>query len=164
MTLACCFIFLVNVIFIFVRRLLNWCLSCVYVCLCLFSFCAPFHLGYVPSTWILPVYCVTSPCKDDRFKAPPPTPPGYQGLALADTHAQEGGVLRPAHLKPPDYNVALQRCKLRNSLAEPTLSRPPSVLLHPHADSEEGTWLDLMKNLTLHPKIKAHFASRKWRS
>ncbi|XP_057215644.1 rap guanine nucleotide exchange factor 6-like isoform X5 [Triplophysa rosa] len=83
------------------------------------------------------VYCVTSPCKDDRFKAPPPTPPGYQGLALADTHAQEGGVLRPAHVKPPDYNVALQRCKLRNSLAEPTLSRPPSVLLLPHADSEE---------------------------
>ncbi|XP_065143701.1 rap guanine nucleotide exchange factor 6 isoform X3 [Paramisgurnus dabryanus] len=82
------------------------------------------------------VYCVTSPCKDDRFKAPPPTPPGYQGLALGDAHAQ-GGVLRPPHIKPPDYSVALQRCKLRHSLAEATLSRPSSVILHPHADSEE---------------------------
>uniref|UniRef100_A0A671Q1U0 Rap guanine nucleotide exchange factor 6-like n=1 Tax=Sinocyclocheilus anshuiensis TaxID=1608454 RepID=A0A671Q1U0_9TELE len=77
------------------------------------------------------VYCVTSPCKDDRLKAPPPTPPGYQGLMLGD--AQDGGALRPAHVKPPEYSVALQRCKLRHSL-----SRPPSVTLHSHADSEEG--------------------------
>ncbi|XP_058613646.1 rap guanine nucleotide exchange factor 6 isoform X3 [Onychostoma macrolepis] len=84
------------------------------------------------------VYCVTSPCKDDRFKAPPPTPPGYQGLTLGD--AQDGGALRPTHVKPPEYSVALQRCKLRHSLAEPNLSRPPSVTLHSHADSEEGMW------------------------
>ncbi|XP_059398826.1 rap guanine nucleotide exchange factor 6 isoform X1 [Carassius carassius] len=73
------------------------------------------------------VYCVTSPCKDDRFKAPPPTPPGYQGLTLGDV--QDGGALRPAHVKPPEYSVALQRCKLRHSLA--------SVTLRSHADSEE---------------------------
>uniref|UniRef100_A0A673IW98 Rap guanine nucleotide exchange factor 6-like n=1 Tax=Sinocyclocheilus rhinocerous TaxID=307959 RepID=A0A673IW98_9TELE len=79
----------------------------------------------------VPLYCVTSPCKDDRLKAPPPTPPGYQGLTLGD--AQDGGALRPAHVKPPEYSVALQRCKLRHSL-----SRPPSVTLHSHADSEEG--------------------------
>ncbi|XP_043077116.1 rap guanine nucleotide exchange factor 6-like isoform X4 [Puntigrus tetrazona] len=84
------------------------------------------------------VYCVTSPCKDDRFKAPPPTPPGYQGLTLGD--AQDGGSSRPSHVKPPEYSVALQRCKLRHSLAEPCLSRPPSVTLHSHADSEEGMW------------------------
>ncbi|XP_016151514.1 rap guanine nucleotide exchange factor 6-like [Sinocyclocheilus grahami] len=81
------------------------------------------------------VYCVTSPCKDDRLKAPPPTPPGYQGLTLGD--AQDGGASRPTHVKPPEYSVALQRCKLRHSLAEPNLSRPPSVTLHSHADSEE---------------------------
>ncbi|XP_077080719.1 rap guanine nucleotide exchange factor 6 isoform X1 [Siphateles boraxobius] len=75
------------------------------------------------------VYCVTSPCKDDRFTAPPPTPPGYQGLSLGDTLAQDGG---KAHVKPPDYSVALQRCKLRHSL-----SRPPSVALQTHAESEE---------------------------
>ncbi|XP_042567231.1 rap guanine nucleotide exchange factor 6-like isoform X7 [Cyprinus carpio] len=77
------------------------------------------------------VYCVTSPCRDDRFKAPPPAPLGYQGLTLGDA-VQDGGVLRPAHVKPPEYSVALQRCKLRHSL-----SRPPSVTLHSHADSEE---------------------------
>uniref|UniRef100_A0A672LP51 Rap guanine nucleotide exchange factor 6-like n=1 Tax=Sinocyclocheilus grahami TaxID=75366 RepID=A0A672LP51_SINGR len=65
-----------------------------------------------------------------QLKAPPPTPPGYQGLTLGD--AQDGGALRPAHVKPPEYSVALQRCKLRHSL-----SRPPSVTLHSHADSEE---------------------------
>uniref|UniRef100_A0A671STP1 Rap guanine nucleotide exchange factor 6-like n=1 Tax=Sinocyclocheilus anshuiensis TaxID=1608454 RepID=A0A671STP1_9TELE len=82
------------------------------------------------------VYCVTSPCKDDRLKAPPPTPPGYQGLTLGN--AQDGGASRPTHVKPPEYSVALQRCKLRHSLAEPNLSRLPSVTLHSHADSEEG--------------------------
>ncbi|XP_072517789.1 rap guanine nucleotide exchange factor 6 isoform X2 [Salminus brasiliensis] len=91
------------------------------------------------------VYCVTSPCKDDRYRAPPPTPPGYQGLALGD----EGGALRPPHLKPPDYNVALQRSKLLQSpnvLADArrlaagqrgSLARPPSVILQALADSEE---------------------------
>uniref|UniRef100_A0A7N6BDB0 Rap guanine nucleotide exchange factor (GEF) 6 n=1 Tax=Anabas testudineus TaxID=64144 RepID=A0A7N6BDB0_ANATE len=58
------------------------------------------------------VYCVTSPAKDERYRAPPPTPPGYQGLALGDL----GGLLpRPPHLKPPDYSVALQRSKLLQS-------------------------------------------------
>ncbi|XP_036443877.1 LOW QUALITY PROTEIN: rap guanine nucleotide exchange factor 6-like [Colossoma macropomum] len=91
------------------------------------------------------VYCVTSPCKDDRYRAPPPTPPGYQGLALGD----EGGALRPPHLKPPDYSVALQRSKLLQSpgtLADArrlvagqrgSLARPPSVILQALADSEE---------------------------
>lgn len=113
------------------------------VCVCFVSFCAPSpssrHFLHL-STCFLPVYCVTSPCKDDRFKAPPPTPPGYQGLSLGDAHVQDGGALRPAHVKPPEYSVALQRCKLRHSLAEPNLSRPPSVTLHSQADSEEGMW------------------------
>ncbi|XP_035289181.1 rap guanine nucleotide exchange factor 6 isoform X4 [Anguilla anguilla] len=58
------------------------------------------------------VYCVTSPTKDDRFRGPPPTPPGYQGISLGD--AAEGAP-RPPHLKPPDYSVALQRSKLLQS-------------------------------------------------
>uniref|UniRef100_A0A8D3BXU8 Rap guanine nucleotide exchange factor 6 n=1 Tax=Scophthalmus maximus TaxID=52904 RepID=A0A8D3BXU8_SCOMX len=98
------------------------------------------------------VYCVTSPAKDERYRAPPPTPPGYQGLALGDL-----GLLppRPPHLKPPDYSVALQRSKLlqspgaAGSLAEArrlasnhqSYSRPPSICLPPPelADSEDGT-------------------------
>uniref|UniRef100_A0A668UF96 Rap guanine nucleotide exchange factor (GEF) 6 n=1 Tax=Oreochromis aureus TaxID=47969 RepID=A0A668UF96_OREAU len=103
------------------------------------------------------VYCVTSPAKDERYRAPPPTPPGYQG----------GHVPRPPHLKPPDYSVALQRSKLlqspgaAGSLAEarrlasnlhlqhqdartagstPGHSRPPSICHPPQdlADSEDG--------------------------
>lgn len=69
-----------------------------------------------------PVYCVTSPAKDERYRAPPPTPPGYQGLALGDLGLTDGvvggpgGLLpRPPHLKPPDYSVALQRSKLLQS-------------------------------------------------
>uniref|UniRef100_H2SR65 Rap guanine nucleotide exchange factor (GEF) 6 n=1 Tax=Takifugu rubripes TaxID=31033 RepID=H2SR65_TAKRU len=57
------------------------------------------------------VYCVTSPAKDERYRAPPPTPPGYQGLALGDL----GLGPRPPHLRPPDYSVALQRSKLLQS-------------------------------------------------
>ncbi|XP_038162737.1 rap guanine nucleotide exchange factor 6-like isoform X1 [Cyprinodon tularosa] len=68
------------------------------------------------------VYCVTSPTKDERYRAPPPTPPGYQGLALGDLGLTDGVVSgpgssapRPPHLKPPDYSVALQRSKLLQS-------------------------------------------------
>lgn len=69
-----------------------------------------------------PVYCVTSPTKDERYRAPPPTPPGYQGLALGDLGLTDGVVggpggplPRPPHLRPPDYSVALQRSKLLHS-------------------------------------------------
>uniref|UniRef100_A0A087XDA4 Rap guanine nucleotide exchange factor (GEF) 6 n=1 Tax=Poecilia formosa TaxID=48698 RepID=A0A087XDA4_POEFO len=65
------------------------------------------------------VYCVTSPTKDERYRAPPPTPPGYQGLALGDLGVADGvgggpgsPAPRPPHLRPPDYSVALQRSKL----------------------------------------------------
>ncbi|XP_037835016.1 rap guanine nucleotide exchange factor 6 isoform X4 [Kryptolebias marmoratus] len=68
------------------------------------------------------VYCVTSPTKDERYRAPPPTPPGYQGLALGDlglTDGLVGGlagpVPRPPHIRPPDYSVALRRSKLLQS-------------------------------------------------
>uniref|UniRef100_A0A3Q3KXE5 Rap guanine nucleotide exchange factor (GEF) 6 n=1 Tax=Labrus bergylta TaxID=56723 RepID=A0A3Q3KXE5_9LABR len=109
------------------------------------------------------VYCITSPAKDERYRAPPPTPPGYQGLALGDL----GLLPRPPHLRPPDYSVALQRSKLLQSpgaaggLAEARRlaanhhlqqegrtggstqdhSRPPSICLPTQelADSEDGT-------------------------
>lgn len=68
----------------------------------------------------MPVYCVTSPKKEDRYREPPPTPPGYMGISLADL--KEGPHL---HLKPPDYSVAVQRSKMVHN----SLSRLPSAPL-----------------------------------
>lgn len=68
----------------------------------------------------MPVYCVTSPKKEDRYREPPPTPPGYMGISLADL--KEGPHL---HLKPPDYSVAVQRSKMMHN----SLSRLPPASL-----------------------------------
>ncbi|XP_029439426.1 rap guanine nucleotide exchange factor 6-like isoform X1 [Rhinatrema bivittatum] len=72
------------------------------------------------------VYCVTSPKKDDRYRAPPPTPPGYMGYSLADI---EEGSPRHPHLKPPDYSVAVQRSKMApgslSRLSSASLDREP---------------------------------------
>lgn len=99
-----------------------------------------------------PVYCVTSPAKDERYRAPPPTPPGYQGLALGDLVLTDGvvgvpgGLLpRPPHLKPPDYSVALQRSKLLQSpgaasnLAEARRLAANHHLHHPEARTAGST-------------------------
>ncbi|XP_060791811.1 rap guanine nucleotide exchange factor 6 isoform X3 [Neoarius graeffei] len=85
------------------------------------------------------VYCVTSPCKDDKYRAPPPTPPGYQGLSLGDMQAQEGRTLRPAYLKPPNYSVALQRSNLLGDTRRMNaiFTRPAIVAPHAVANSEE---------------------------
>ncbi|XP_047661531.1 rap guanine nucleotide exchange factor 6 isoform X3 [Tachysurus fulvidraco] len=89
------------------------------------------------------VYCVTSPCKDDRHRALPPTPLGYQGLSLRDMQARESGALRPDYLKPPNYSVALQRSKLLGDswrLADghqPIITRRASVASHAVATSED---------------------------
>ncbi|XP_068947924.1 rap guanine nucleotide exchange factor 6 isoform X7 [Petaurus breviceps papuanus] len=68
------------------------------------------------------VYCVTSPKKDDRYRGPPPTPPGYMGISLADM--KEGPPHHP-YVKPPDYSVAVQRSKMVHS----NLSRLSSASL-----------------------------------
>ncbi|XP_075878162.1 rap guanine nucleotide exchange factor 6 isoform X3 [Nelusetta ayraudi] len=82
------------------------------------------------------VYCVTSAAKDERYRAPPPTPPGYQGLALGDgPHPHPHPHPRPPHLRPPDYSVALQRSRLlqspRGGDAAPRWSRPASICVSP---------------------------------
>uniref|UniRef100_A0A8C4MA47 Rap guanine nucleotide exchange factor 6 n=1 Tax=Equus asinus asinus TaxID=83772 RepID=A0A8C4MA47_EQUAS len=59
-------------------------------------------------------------CKEDRYREPPPTPPGYMGISLADL--KEGPHL---HLKPPDYSVAVQRSKMMHN----SLSRLPPASL-----------------------------------
>ncbi|CAL8365555.1 unnamed protein product [Lota lota] len=61
------------------------------------------------------VYCVMAGGgRDERYHAPPPTPPGYQGLALGDLGYSDSPP-RPPNLKPPEYSVALQRSRLLHS-------------------------------------------------
>lgn len=50
----------------------------------------------------------TAARKEGRYREPPPTPPGYVGIPIADFAE---GVSHPAR-KPPDYNVALQRSRM----------------------------------------------------
>ncbi|XP_061440360.1 rap guanine nucleotide exchange factor 2 isoform X5 [Rhineura floridana] len=46
--------------------------------------------------------------KEGRYREPPPTPPGYVGIPIADFAE---GVSHPTR-KPPDYNIALQRSRM----------------------------------------------------
>uniref|UniRef100_A0AAY4EDF5 Rap guanine nucleotide exchange factor (GEF) 6 n=1 Tax=Denticeps clupeoides TaxID=299321 RepID=A0AAY4EDF5_9TELE len=117
-------------------------ISFIYFCslFCHFSFLPPSPpppslICHSLSPHPLLVYCVTSPSKDDRYRAPPPTPPGYLGLALGDLG--EGAAQRPPHLKPPDYSVAVQRSKLLQSPGRLPLSRVASAALPAVADSED---------------------------
>lgn len=82
----------------------------------------------------LMVYCVAS-SRDDRYRAPPPALPGYQGLPL-----REGGASPPTHLKPPAYSTALQRSKLvceSTAAQRSSITDPARVVTQAAADSEE---------------------------
>uniref|UniRef100_A0A670YH76 Rap guanine nucleotide exchange factor 6 n=1 Tax=Pseudonaja textilis TaxID=8673 RepID=A0A670YH76_PSETE len=59
--------------------------------------------------------------KHTRYREPPPTPPGYMGISLADI--KEGS--HHPHLKPPDYSVAVQRSKMLSRLSSTPLSSEP---------------------------------------
>ncbi|XP_023955947.1 rap guanine nucleotide exchange factor 6 isoform X6 [Chrysemys picta bellii] len=93
------------------------------------------------------VYCVTSPKKDDRYREPPPTPPGYMGISLADI--KEGSPHHP-HLKPPDYSVAVLRSKMQHSdlsrLSSASLSSEPVACI----SSKMPQW---HKRQPSHPKL-----------
>ncbi|XP_041435474.1 rap guanine nucleotide exchange factor 2 isoform X7 [Xenopus laevis] len=69
------------------------------------------------------VYCVTTARKEGRYREPPPTPPGYVGIPIADF--AEGH--SPLSRKPPDYNVALQRSRMmaRRSESEGSAATSP---------------------------------------
>ncbi|XP_048884281.1 rap guanine nucleotide exchange factor 6-like isoform X2 [Brienomyrus brachyistius] len=85
------------------------------------------------------VYCVTSGAKYDKYRGPPPTPPGYQGISLGDM--QEDGHRHP-HTRPPDYSVALQRSRLLQSPggyeAQPGATGQLKRLVQGYRDPEAG--------------------------
>ncbi|MEE6461121.1 hypothetical protein FKM82_001199 [Ascaphus truei] len=63
--------------------------------------------------------------KEGRYREPPPTPPGYVGIPIADFAEGHPHLSR----KPPDYNVALQRSRMmaRRSESEgAAATSPPS--------------------------------------
>lgn len=68
--------------------------------------------------------------KEGRYREPPPTPPGYVGIPIADFPE---GPCHPAR-KPPDYNVALQRSRM---VARPTEAPGPGQT--PPAASRSGS-------------------------
>lgn len=80
-----------------------------------------FSINISTAYFFTPVYCVTSPKKGDRYREPPPTPPGYLGISLADL--KEGP---HPHLKPPDYSVAVQRSKMMFNSLSRLPPAPPS--------------------------------------
>ncbi|XP_069508634.1 rap guanine nucleotide exchange factor 6 isoform X3 [Ambystoma mexicanum] len=96
------------------------------------------------------VYCVTTPKKDDRYRDPPPTPPGYMGISLADI---KEGPPQHQHIKPPAYSVAVQRSKMVHSelyrLSSASLTREPVTCMQPKIIARPQ-WHARQQ---LHPKI-----------
>ncbi|XP_067852269.1 rap guanine nucleotide exchange factor 6 isoform X7 [Heptranchias perlo] len=79
------------------------------------------------------VYCVTAAQRDGRYREPPPTPPGYVGIPIADV--KEGGHHHP-HLKPPDYSVALQRSRMVTQACDPTRLPPVPIASQPTSSNQ----------------------------
>ncbi|XP_052613712.1 rap guanine nucleotide exchange factor 6 isoform X10 [Peromyscus californicus insignis] len=94
------------------------------------------------------VYCVTSPKKGDRYREPPPTPPGYLGISLADL--KEGP---HPHLKPPDYSVAVQRSKMMFNSLSRLPPAPPSSHTSAWVPSKTGSQPHRHSLQPSHPKL-----------
>uniref|UniRef100_UPI00398F221A rap guanine nucleotide exchange factor 6-like isoform X4 n=1 Tax=Pristiophorus japonicus TaxID=55135 RepID=UPI00398F221A len=71
--------------------------------------------------------------RDGRYREPPPTPPGYVGIPIADV--KEGGHHHP-HLKPPDYSVALQRSRMVTQMCDPTRLPPIPIASQPTSSNQ----------------------------
>ncbi|GCB65891.1 hypothetical protein scyTo_0004875 [Scyliorhinus torazame] len=71
--------------------------------------------------------------RDGRYREPPPTPPGYVGIPIADV--KEGGHHHP-RLKPPDYNVALQRSRMVTQTCDPTRLPPVPIANQPTSSNQ----------------------------
>lgn len=110
-----------------------------------FSFlCLCFSINISTAYFFTPVYCVTSPKKGDRYREPPPTPPGYLGISLADL--KEGP---HPHLKPPDYSVAVQRSKMMLN----SLSRLPPAPPSSHTSAWVPSKIGSQPQRHSHPKL-----------
>uniref|UniRef100_A0A672SKG5 Rap guanine nucleotide exchange factor 2-like n=1 Tax=Sinocyclocheilus grahami TaxID=75366 RepID=A0A672SKG5_SINGR len=90
--------------------------------------------------------------REGRFREPPPTPPGYTALSLAeaDSHSHAHG------RRPPDYTAALQRSRFLKRSCDPPpphpSSRLPSPLFRLHNDAD---------NSAFHHRNTLHFKMHK---
>ncbi|XP_053559764.1 rap guanine nucleotide exchange factor 2 isoform X4 [Bombina bombina] len=104
------------------------------------SLSIPSHIAVTASSAKgLIVYCVTTARKEGRYREPPPTPPGYVGIPIADF--AEGHP--PLSRKPPDYNVALQRSRMmarRSDSEGATATSPPSHNQTPNKLGNKPQW------------------------
>nr|XP_014428462.1 rap guanine nucleotide exchange factor 2 isoform X12 [Pelodiscus sinensis] len=93
--------------------------------------------------------------KEGRYREPPPTPPGYVGIPIADFAE---GISHPTR-KPPDYNVALQRSRMvaRTCETQGTSTLPQQS--HSHSAGKPGNKPQWHKPNESDPRL-AHYPSQ----
>uniref|UniRef100_A0A669R4D0 Rap guanine nucleotide exchange factor 2 n=1 Tax=Phasianus colchicus TaxID=9054 RepID=A0A669R4D0_PHACC len=93
--------------------------------------------------------------KEGRYREPPPTPPGYVGIPIAEFAE---GVSHPTR-KPPDYNVALQRSRMMARTCETHGTSAQQQQSHGHSTSRPVNKPQWHKPNESDPRL-AHYQSQ----
>ncbi|KFV00186.1 Rap guanine nucleotide exchange factor 2, partial [Pterocles gutturalis] len=93
--------------------------------------------------------------KEGRYREPPPTPPGYVGIPIAEFAE---GSSHPTR-KPPDYNIALQRSRMVARTCETHGTSTPQQQLHGHSTSRPVNKPQWHKPNESDPRL-AHYPSQ----
>ncbi|XP_019377276.1 PREDICTED: rap guanine nucleotide exchange factor 2 isoform X14 [Gavialis gangeticus] len=93
--------------------------------------------------------------KEGRYREPPPTPPGYVGIPIADFAES---ISHPAR-KPPDYNIALQRSRMMARTCESHGTSASQQQSHSHSASRPVNKPQWHKPNESDPRL-AHYQSQ----
>ncbi|XP_074849217.1 rap guanine nucleotide exchange factor 2 isoform X7 [Carettochelys insculpta] len=93
--------------------------------------------------------------KEGRYREPPPTPPGYVGIPIADFTE---GISHPTR-KPPDYNMALQRSRMVARTCETHGTSPLPQQSHTHSAGKPANKPQWHKPNESDPRL-AHYQSQ----
>ncbi|XP_019390100.1 PREDICTED: rap guanine nucleotide exchange factor 2 isoform X10 [Crocodylus porosus] len=93
--------------------------------------------------------------KEGRYREPPPTPPGYVGIPIADFAES---ISHPAR-KPPDYNIALQRSRMMARTCESHGTSTSQQQSHGHSASRPVNKPQWHKPNESDPRL-AHYQSQ----
>uniref|UniRef100_A0A8B9CZM7 Rap guanine nucleotide exchange factor 2 n=1 Tax=Anser brachyrhynchus TaxID=132585 RepID=A0A8B9CZM7_9AVES len=93
--------------------------------------------------------------KEGRYREPPPTPPGYVGIPIAEFAE---GVSHPTR-KPPDYNIALQRSRMVARTCETHGTSAQQQQSHGHSTSRPVNKPQWHKPNESDPRL-AHYQSQ----